>query len=484
MRLSLSASGKTPSGRHSETKKRIMKTRVTRRRFIQQNLMAALAASTAPMWVRAAAMGREGQVAPSNRIAVGCIGTGPQGRSVMGGFLDQKDARVAALCDLSGRNLKAARDQVNKAYQNQDCQTYTQFKDLLARPDIDAVLIATPDHWHVPVALAAARADKDIYLEKPMGLSIEEDRLLRRVIQQKKRIFQFGTQQRSGEQFRLACELVRNGRIGQLRQINVWGPASRPGGSTKPATAPSDLEYDLWLGPAPATPYTDGKCYEDDPPGSWKTWWFNYDYALGYIAGWGVHPLDIAYWGHPAMMKGVMEIEGQAEIPTEGACNTSTAWDVHFTFADGVRMTYRGARNGHNVVTPMNDLAGWFKKYGRNVDHGTAFEGTEGWVLVDRGAIRTSPERLEEEKFGTQDTRLIRSSNHVRNFLDSIKSRSPAICPIEDAVQADILCHLSDIASRLNRKLKWNPARERFVQDSEANSRLRMRPARAPWKMR
>ena len=181
------------------------------------------------------------------------------------------------------------------------------------------------------------------------------------------------------------------------------------------------------------------------------------------------------------MMRGKVTVEGQGVIPTEGACNTAVAFDVRFAFADGVRMTFRGTRNNYEPVTPMNDLRPWEQKYGRAVDHGTAFEGTEGWVLVDRGAIRTSPEDLIEVKFGPSDHQLIKSDNHVRNFLDSIRSRQPAICPIEDSVQADILCHLSDIATRVGHPVTWDPDKEQFVDDPDANARLKMRPARSGW---
>ncbi|MBU6401694.1 MAG: Gfo/Idh/MocA family oxidoreductase [Verrucomicrobia bacterium] len=454
---------------------------LTRRQFIQHHLRAALAAASFPLVVPGSVLGAEGNVAPSNRIAIGCIGVGPQGRGDLGNFLNQPDARVVALCDVARRNLDQAVNQVQQRYAGQGCATYHDFRELLGRKDIDAVLIATPDHWHVGVAVAAAKAGKDIYLEKPMGLSVAEDQMLRQVVRAQKRVFQFGTQQRSSWQFRLACELVRNGRIGKLKQINVWCAASRPGGPTKPVPAPDGLDYERWLGPAPETPYTDGKAFDDDPPGGWKTWWFNYDYALGFIAGWGVHPLDIAYWGHPEMLKGPLEVEGRAVFPTQGACNTAVAWDVNFTGADGVRMTFRGGRNNYEPVTAMNDFRLWAQKYGRCQDHGTAFEGTDGWVLVDRGAIQTSPQRLEEEKFGPTEPRLLQSSNHVRNFLDAVRSRSRTVCPIEEAVQADVLCHLSDIATRLNRRLTWDPAREEFVGDAEANRRLAMRPRRMPW---
>jgi len=455
-----------------------MKTTLNRRQFIRQNLTAALAASAFPTIVPSAVLGAD---APGRRVTVAAIGVGPQGRGVMGGFLAQSDVRVVALCDPLKRNLDEAVKQVNDHYKNTDVKTYTDFRELLARPDIDVVSIATPDHWHVPVAIAAAKADKDIYLEKPMGLSVEEDVMLRTVCQQRKRIFQFGTQQRSSREFRKACELVRNGRIGKLKQINVWASASRPGGPTDPVPAPEGLDYDLWLGPAPQKPYTEGKAFDTDK--SWKTWWYNYDYAVGFVAGWGVHPLDIAYWGHPTMMSGPVEIEGKGIIPTEGACNTLVAWEVNFTFADGVRLRHRGTKNGFNETNAMNDFKDWQATYGQVHDHGTAFEGTDGWVHVYRGGLVTSPEKLAEEPLGANDKPLTKSSNHQRNLIECVRSRQPAICPIEDSVQADILCHLSDIASRLQRKLMWDPVKERFVKDDEANRRLALRPMRKPWQL-
>lgn len=456
-----------------------MNTRITRRHFIQGNLAAALTAAAFPTIIPSSVLGADGKVAPSNRITLGCIGVGPQGRGVMGNFLGQSEAHVVALCDVLKRNLDAAVKQVNGHYKNTDVKTYGDFRELLARKEIDAVLIATPDHWHVPVAIAAAKAGKDMYVEKPMGLSVEEDQMLRKTCQQKKRMFQFGTQQRSEAKFRKACELVRNGRIGKLKQINVWCSASRPGGPTEPIEAPAELNYDFWLGPAPEKPYTEGKAF--DTAKSWKTWWFNHDYALGFIAGWGVHPLDIALWGYPAMMKGTMDIEGRGIYPKTGACNTAVAWDVNFTFADGVRMQFRGTPNGCEP-NELNDLSAWKAKYGTVRDHGTAFEGSDGWVVVDRSQIWSSPETLVEEKFDDFKIKLPRSSNHARNLLEAIKSRKPAICPIEEAVQADVLCHLSDIAS-VNRKLKFDPVKEKFVGDKEANRLLALRTMRKPWKL-
>jgi predicted dehydrogenase len=395
----------------------------------------------------------------------------------MSNFLTQRDCRVVAVCDVKQDSLGRARDQVNQAYGNQDVRTYAQFEDVIKRPDIDALLIATPDHWHVPVAMAAAQAGKDMYVEKPLGLSIEEDQNLRRLIEKKKLKFQFGTQQRSSTQFWQACELVRAGKIGTLKHIDVWCSASAPGGSTQPATPPATLDYERWLGPAPYTPYTDKKCDEDG-----KTWWFNYDYALGFIAGWGVHPLDIAYWGCPAFTEGPVTVQGTGVIPTQGVCNTTVAWEVNFKTYNGITLRYRGTPNGYNSPTPLTDFSDWRNQYGNIVDHGTAFVGSEGWVLVDRTQLRTSPENLVEQKIPPAQQKLMRSPHHVQNLLDAIKDRSKGtVCNIEASVEADILCHLSDLATRLQRPLAWDPKKEQFIGDKDANRRLKIRSNRKPW---
>jgi len=453
-----------------------MKTSINRRSFLRTNFALALAAGAFPSIIPASALGRAGKAAPNSRIAVGCIGTGPQGRGVMNGFLSQADAQVVAVCDVKTDQLELARAAVNARYQNSDCMGSGHFDKLLARQDIDAVLIATPDHWHAHVAVAAARAGKDIYLEKPMGLSLAEDQILRKEVQRNKRVFQFGTQQRSSREFWRACQLVRNGRIGKLKHINVWAPASAPGGSTTPVPVPDTINYDRWLGPARFSPYTADKCLAEG-----KTWWFNTDYALGFIAGWGVHPLDIALWGHPNMFRGRMSIAGRAIFPTEGAGNTSVAWQVNFTFADGVTMDFRGTPNGFKETNALNDFTAWREKYGHVQDHGTAFEGTEGWVTVKRGSLRTSPATLVEEPMESFKIQLPRSTNHVRNFLDCVKNRARTVCPIEESVQADTLCQLSDIATRLERKLSFNCRTEKFVGDDKANRKLELRPMRPPY---
>jgi len=456
--------------------------RLTRRQFLKKSGSTALSALVVPMIVPASALGRAGTVVPANRITVGCIGVGPQGQGVMNGFLSQSDARVVAVCDVKTEQLSQARDRVNNHYQNTDCSAYGDFRELVARNDIDACLIATPDHWHVLTALAAVRAGKDIYVEKPLGLSLAEDQALRKEVQRRRRIFQFGTQQRSSREFRRACELVRNGRIGKLRHINVWAPGSTPGGSTEVVPVPPGLNYDLWLGPAPFRPHTQDLC---SAVGVKKTWWFISDFALGFIAGWGIHPMDIAVWGGGDLLSGPVEVKGRGSFHAEGICDTATIWEVDFKFASGVTMKFVGVPNGGNQGEATRDpwLHGeeWRQRYRRIATHGTAFEGTDGWVHVDRGNLNLQPESLSDESDAALKVKLAKSSDHGRNFLDCVKSRAETVCPIDEAVRSDALCHVSEIAIRLNRKVVYDPAKERFVNDDEANRRLTVRKMRPPW---
>jgi predicted dehydrogenase len=324
------------------------------------------------------------------------------------------------------------------------------------------------------------RAGKDVYLEKPMGLSVAEDQALRAAVRETGRIFQFGTQQRSSAFFRRACEILRNGRIGRLRHVNVWCIGSAPGGSTAVVPVPEGFDYDFWLGPAPFKAHREDLCSND---GARKTWWFNSDYALGFIAGWGVHPLDIAYWGHPEMMSAPLEVSGTATIPSEGACDTATTWDVDFRFASGVTMSYRGLPISANVHEVISKVRLWAEKYGRTCDHGTAFEGSEGWVHVDREHVASDPAGLVEEDEDAYAVQLLRSTYHAEDFLDAVRRRRPAVSNVEDSFQSDVLCHLANIATRTGRRLTWDPREERFVDDDAATRLLACRDMRAPWKL-
>jgi len=439
------------------------KKEIHRRQFLKRAAGTAAGAVSFPYLVSSSALGKGANIAVSERITVGCVGVGSRGTAVMRGFLAEKDAQVVAVCDVKSQVLKAAQGLVNKHYKGTDCRAYEDYRELMARDDIDAVLVATTDHWHVLVALAAVRAGKDVYLEKPMGLSLAQDQALRTAVHRNGRVFQFGTQQRSSRNFRFACELALNRRLGKLHTINVWSPGSSQGGDPKPVPVPEWLDYDMWLGPAPYTPYTRDRC-------SNKLWWFISDYALGFIAGWGVHPLDIALWGGGEKVACPVEIEGTGVWPAEGVCDTAMNWNIVCKYDSGVTMNFTG--------NPFPEE--WKKRYGRTTSHGTAFEGTEGWVHVDRSGINAHPKELLTTEFGPNETHLYESSNHVRNMLDCVKSRAETICPVDVAVQTDIICHISDIAIRLEQKLKWDPKTERFVNNAQANRRL-SRAMRSPW---
>lgn len=458
-----------------------------RRSFLRRAGSAALGTLGLPYMIPWSASGKAGLAAPSNRITVGCIGLGNQGSAVLRGFLGKDDVQIVAVCDVHVIKREETRKLVERHYADKrgdgsytGCTAHNDFRDVISRPDIDAVVIATPDHWHVPIAAAAARAGKDIYLEKPIGVSIAQAQALRETVLRYGTVFQFGTQQRSDVEFRRACELVRNGRIGKLHAVNVWSPSSESGGSTEPAPIPPELDYDTWLGPAPLVPYTKDRCSNVNPffPSPDKIWPFICDYCIGWIAGWGVHPLDVALWGAEKELAGIVQVEGKGVFPTVGACDTATNWNVILEFpGSGVKIDFRGT-GGKNGPAP----AEWRQRYAKTGGHGTAFEGTEGWIHVRRGFIDAQPKSLLQSQIGPDEVRLYESNDHVRNFLDCVRSRAATICPIEAAVKVDTLCHLSDIATRLEEKLTWDPEQERFV-DNETANRLLVRAMRSPWRL-
>jgi len=425
-----------------------------------KNAAAAVSAVTFPYIVSSSALGKSGGVAAGNRIVLGCIGMGIQGTGLMREFLGHRDVRVAAVCDVSKNQRQKARNLVDRHYGDKGCAAYNDFRELCARSDIDAVCIATPDHWHVLVSLEAARSGKDIYTEKALGLSLAADKALRRTCRKYGTVFQWGTQQRSGRNFRFGCELVRNGRIGRLHTILVGAPYDFAFPNQPTEAVPKDLDYDLWLGPAPWSPYTYQRCRPWTSEESYGIWYHISDYCLGGIGGyWGVHHVDIAQWGHGTDHTGPVETEGTAVFPTDGLADCATSWKVYHRYADGVTMIYTDNQQNKQ---------------------GVVFQGTRGWVHVRRSGIWTQPESLLTTVIGPDEIHLTDSKNHQRNFLDAVKTRQRTVCPIEVAVRSDTVCHLTDIATRLGRKLQWDPEKENFVNDRQAK-RMLTRPMRSPW---
>jgi predicted dehydrogenase len=433
--------------------------RSSRRLFLKETMLAA-GAMTFPGIIPSSARGNAGSTAPSARIVMGCIGLGTQGTGLMRAFLGHKDVQVAAVCDVYESQRQKAKNVVDQHYGNKDCATYNDFRDVCGRRDIDAVCVATPDHWHVLVSLEAARSGKDLYTEKALGLSVAWDKALQEACHKYGTVFQWGTQQRSERNFRFACELVRNGRIGKLHTILVGVPHDFPVPNQPTQPVPAGLDYDMWLGPAPWAPYTYQRCRPWTQEESYANWYHISDYCLGGIGGyWGVHHVDIAQWGHGTDGSGPVEIEGTAVFPTDGLADCATSWKVHHKYADGVTMIYMDNEQHKQGVT---------------------FQGSEGWVHVSRQGIWAEPQSLLTSAIGRDEIHLIESKGHQRDFLDAVKTRGQTICPIDVAVRTDTICHLTDICTRLGRKLHWDPQKEDFVNDPQA-SRMLSRPMRSPW---
>ena len=432
---------------------RLMKKRTVtnRRQFLKQSL----AAISFPYVITSQALG-SGTVPPaSERVTLGHIGVGGQGTVLMNGFLYLDGCQSVVVCDAFAskrKNVAATVDEIQSQRAGKEykgCDEYEDFREVLNRDDIDGIIIATPDHWHVPIALEAAKAGKDMYVEKPLGISIEENKEIRQAIRRYGNIFQYGTQQRCfSSQCAFACELVLNGRIGELKEIHVIAPAGASGGSTKEIPVPSDLNYNLWLGPAPVSPYTADRCTSS---GSW----YIYDNALGFIAGWGAHPLDVMHWGYPHIP---VEYEGTGTIPTEGLFDTIIHWDIKGRFSSGVEFTFK---DGPEV-------------------NKTLFVGEDGWVWASRESIDANPKSLLKETIKADEIHLLQNKNHYQNFIDAIKTRMKPASPIESAVQSDFVSHLSDIAIRTASKVTWDPEKETIV-DNEPAERMMRRTNRVSW---
>jgi predicted dehydrogenase len=428
----------------------------TRRRFLQS----VLAAGVAPLVVPGHVLGADGQTSPSAKINVGVVGVGAQGRSDLWGFLPQQDVRVTALCDINKRNVAAARQDIAKAYGSDAIKVYQDFRELNADTSIDAILMALPFHWHSIPALDTIQHGKHIYLEKPVALSFEEARRIRAAAHQKRIVFQLGTQQRSESKFRWGCELALNGRLGKVNEIHVSAPGGKKGPLLPEQPLPDYVDWNRWIGPAPATPFHEAKLQRDNHENM-------SNFSLGMIACWGIHHLDIAQWGNGTDATGPVAVQGTGEFPNEGSCDAILRWKVNFQFAQAAPVTF------------VSDGTPGF-------EHGIRFLGESGWVHVKRGEIKASTEALLNDpgnQCGEMPLKLRVSNHHIRNFLDAIKSRRQPLCDVDTALRSDTLCHLAYIAVRQGRNLRWDPQSERFVDDEAANALLRPRPFRGEWKL-
>lgn len=433
--------------------------RLSRRNFLKTTA----AAAAAPMIVPARVL--FGPQAPSAQMTFGCIGVGRQGRGDMQELIYrglEAGARVVAVCDVNAHRRDDAQWLAEKTYAAElgraaykGVDAYDDFRELLARRDIDGVLIVSPDHWHGFHAAAAAEAGKDIYLEKPMTYTIPEGRRLVEAVRRNTRILQVGSQQRSSVYFRLAAEAVRNERIGTLRTIRVVLPVDQGKGDPTPMPVPRYLNYDHWMGPTAEAPFTEDRVHplsNYERPG-----WMQIErYCHGMISNWGAHMIDSAQWGHGTDDTGPVEIEATGEFPDRGLFDVHTGFKGQAVFADGVRLIMESG------------------------EPGVRFEGDRGWVQADRGQVKASDPSILRQAPAAGEIKLSVSANHMRNFLEAARNRRDPIAPVETGHRSNSICVLIHLAMTLKRRLKWDPKTETFPDDAEAARRLDY-PHRNPW---
>lgn len=407
--------------------------------------------------------------APSERITVGMIGVGRQCHYFnLGQYLDAPDVQVVAVCDVDRQRTELARQRVNEHYAKnkrdgvyKGCDTYGDFRDLLARRDIDAVMISTPDHWHVPMSLLAVQAGKDVCCEKPLTRCIREGRILADAVKKHKRIFRTDSEFRSLEFFHRACELVRNGRLGKLKAITVGVPFDdfkEPPHPDMPV--PEGLDYEMWLGPAPLATYTENRVHK---PNSWDRpgWMRNLDYCDGMVANWGTHLLDIAQWGHDSDRTGPVEIEGTGQYPPkDNLWNVLYKFDIKYRYADGLPLHYV-------IDQPF-----------------VRFEGEDGRLQADYigQKLTAEPADILQSEIGPDEIHLP-LKHEKRDFIDAVKTRGQTLEDAEVGHRTTSMCHLGQIAVRLGRKLRWDPQKEHFENDLEADQFL-SRDLRGPWTLK
>lgn len=449
-----------------------------RRKFIGKTALGTLASVGLPSIVPASVFGKN---APSNKINIGQIGCGRIARSHdLIDTMAYDVANVMAVCDLDFKRMEDAKELVDKFYQEKKgkinykgTKVYGDYREMLMDKDIDAVLISTPDHWHAQPAMEAAIAGKDIYLQKPTSLTVKEGRQLVNAVQKNKVILQVGTQQRAMPQFRIAAELVRNGRIGNLHTVKIGLPGDPSGPEALAMPIPKNLNFDMWLGSTPEVPYTEIGVHPQEGYGR-PGWLRHENYGAGMITGWGQHHYDSAAWGMNTEMVGPISVQAIADFPKSGL------WNVHGDF-----MVKHEYDNGISVLT-----SGGYP-------NGIKYEGSEGWIFVSRGAyvasssdpiarekskkaLDASDPKILESKIGPNETHLYKIDDQHGNWLDCIQSRNDPISPVDMGHMACVVCLISHIAMKIPRKLHWNSKAERFINDDQANALL-ARSQRKPY---
>jgi predicted dehydrogenase len=454
------------------------------RRKVLQSAAAFGALAALPEWFvrRELAMAAEESKAPpltsQPKLPVALIGCGGRGTHVAA-VEGAKYVNVVAICDVDDRQISQAQQKLKGA------EVYKDFRKVIERKDIKAIINGTPDHWHTLINMHALRQGKDVYGEKPLTLTIEEGQKLVQVVKESKGILQTGSQQRSDPKFRLACELVRNGRIGKLAHITTILPTGAQGGPFEEQPVPKQLDWDFWQGQAERHPFVRQRIQ-----GLFRWWW---DYSEGTITDWGAHHHDIALWAMGLDRSGPVSIDGRGiGDPVKGGFTTYPSFAIEYLYPNGVTHTsYAVPGQGPPYATEQlmseaerEKLKEASKLKPKIADkgwrNGVRFEGSDGWIEVSRGRIDASKKELLDEPLPASATRLYKSDNHMENFVNCVKTREQPICPAEIGHRSASVCHLGAISCRLDRKLFWDPEKEEFKDDEQANT-MRSRPMHDPW---
>lgn len=472
----------------------------TRRRFLASAAGGAAASFAAPQIVPASALGRDGKTAPGNRVTVAVIGSGGRGVYEGKSYIPFDNCEIVAVCDVQESRRSQAKQVFEQLYAQRKpgyqggIRTYNDFRELLAKKDIDAVYIATADHWHVPITVAALKAGKDCHTEKPLGVNIEHDLAALKAVRKHRRIFQYGAERRSTAEARHAIELVLNGRIGKVQKIFVVSPGSETGGSATPVLpVPQGFDYDLWLGPAPEAPFCQDRCLGT---GQRNGIFHIRDYSIGFIAGWAAHPLDqVQWWADHSGLTIPVTYEGTGRIPAEGLFNCAYEWDLRCTYSNGLVLHFLDNETfNQQPDAPHPDL----KRRGVSSVHNAAiFVGTEGWVAISYESVTTDPAALMTSAIGPNEIHLHQSpfsewkpqaapregvASHHQDWIESVRTRKDPVDPIESAVHSDLVSQLSDLCIRTGRTIRWDPVKQTVIGDKEAR-KLMSQPMRKPWKL-
>ena len=422
--------------------------KINRRSFLKRT-----AAAVVPSMILPPMILPQDAIGANDRITLGVIGMGDRGSAHVHSLSAIRKVQIVALCDVQGETLKRKQQEFKARYELSDPVTTQDFREIISDPSVDAVTIATPENWHALMSIEAMKNGKDVYCEKALSLTVAEGRAVCDATRRYGRILQAGTQQRSDARFRQACELSRNGYLGKLKKVIIGVPGGHRIIKLEPAVVPADMNYDLWLGPAPYKPYRQNLCTYN--------WYFFTDYCAGWIQSWGVHHLDIGIWGAPEFLESSLEVEGSAQFEPEGDADVSFFWQVKFKTQSGLIMEFYDDKS-----SPTG--------------HGCRFIGDKGQVHVTRSSITGFEPGILDIVIKPGDEHLYLSNDHMQNFIDCIQSRRDPVAPVEACHASTTLSLIADIATRVKRKMMWNWQKEQFIGDDFAN-RMLSRTMRKPW---